>query len=355
MKKFLRIILMGILISNILTPVSALNENENDELLSLTAEVLQSIQADPYNHQMDDLNYANLDLGMEIPAYECIDSNLKRIIDLKYYPILENGFWRATAIASYEGDMLTSVQISKLFVEKTSNIDSSSNLALIFDNIHGYLINDGVVHILSTYENNAQRSSFANIPGLFSTTSDMETTRLQPRAAIPYISVYGIPDQKYIAVNKVRQEAIKNCWATCIKVVGDYYGDSKTLSQIYSSAGRGEDDGGSNQHVENVFINLYGYTTDFQAVVYFDTLRSNIYSEHLMVGEVGEFNAPKHAVVVRGYYKYNYSTTHIGSLSYMDPLAADYLAAGFTTDGNYPYINGAGANGGKFHSFVTAY
>ena len=178
--------------------------------------------------------------------------------------------------------------------------------------------------------------------------------------------ISDIPLQMNLSVPKVSQQPHQYaCWAACVKAIGMHFDKSYSIEEIYGFAGIPTYNPTDIVTALNV-LNSSNYelitSYNHNVVLPFTELTLMINDNNPIMasntsGNLGAENANAHAVVIRGYVSYTNSTTHLGSISYMNPWNGSYMACGVTNSNQYEYINSENNRSGFLTQFgiVSSY
>lgn len=315
-----------------------------DEAISM---VLQGMSQEAGVYGLGNVDFSDLSLGGQIPAYEVKTNGLNNLSDLEYYPVYENNNVVATAVVAYNEDGLPIATVSQNLADVFSEY-YGEDIALVFDRSNMYVW-DGLTYdcVRQSTRVNEGRSSLG---GASTYTFGLNISR---GVVEPHTPLYmehtpmATSTQAYLNVPKVQQPTNISCWAACIKSIGGYYGINRSINQICTLAGLTTSDGANIYQVGDTLEGSpFNFTVTYEmaggnSCMSFSTLKYYIDSGIPLYGAVdytARSQATGHALVIRGYYTYTNSSSYAGSISYMDPDSASYAASNVAKSGSRPYV-----------------
>lgn len=302
---------------------------------------LQHIELQKEVFQMEDVNFSEVYLGNSIPSFIVERGKYIKQSDVKYYPLLENDEWVATATVSYASDGTMNVQVSRDFIDEyvlqTKNANINNKVALVFSDELYISVNDNYRNIVSSAK------TFYD---------DLDIVQGEEIYAVKKINFNSIINNTRssgqlanLAVPQEQQPSSNSCWATCIVSIMKHYGYTQTVQQVYTKSGTAYNTMQSTQVASNT-LNAYGYETGvnkqtqsmyYRDVLIMDNLITELYFNEspIFAGFKYSSGTAGHAVVIQGYL--NTSTNK--TFSYMDPASGTYKSSVVPTNGSITIVN----------------
>jgi hypothetical protein len=339
-----------------------------DTVASKVETILGAMEPHKSDYGLGGVDFSDMSLGSEIPAYEITSAGLSEISDIHYFPVLYNGEWVATATVSYSvyGDMNTVVSIkyavdyAEIKSSSAGNMSSETeSVALVFDSTNTYLYagdNSDVVESFPEVDYRepldtelsialpyaaaveAERSlAVSNIDELiaFETSSNVGSS-----IGGNVISSMDSSQAVWLGVPSKTQPTAYSCWAASMASILGYYGTSTLPLSVVATVGVGVNDPLSVSDCKVAFETYYncwcGKYGNSTYSFYYNLIMDNLIAENDTLASpiLANFNnagsSVGHMVVIQGYV--NYSSTQ--TFSYMDP------ADGYFRMGDVP-SNGA--------------
>ena len=323
------------------------------EAAEITQLVLQAIEPEKelYNG-LEDVDFSELYLGEEIPAYNLTGSGPVEVTNISYFPIMYDDEWVATSKIFYNTAGKMIAQVSTAYaVAYAQEENPGTQVALIFDDQSAYLYtNSGLIEAAVNSYSTPERVSVEEYEGVLaapvttslqaqstlsvSVTSAAQSRNLNPRS---------FETQEFLMVPKIKQTAgTAQCWAACIASIRSYYGTATTINNVYDFSGATKYVA-KNIHFAKAVLEDYGFSVTPYLLngLNFYQLRIEIaINGNPVYGActIDENTNQGHAIVLRGFMCYTNVTSVLGTISYMDPQTGDYAASYVQTDGKLDYV-----------------
>lgn len=371
-KRRISILLSMLLLLSVFQPAVALDVDPDfEQIYEIGTRLLGDIEHEKELYGLSGVNFDNLYIGEYIPAYIAKETGLTPS-NIRYYPVLENGKWVATLTCS-KSDGIWNAQLSNTFVPELPEISANDNLKLIFDSNTCYLSKNSAIHNLTRYNAVAERVNIASSPMTLSATDGRKLINkraveigkfddnIQSRSSLPNQVFLNVPlVSKFLSQSQynAHQEEINKqsnidaskivgaCWAAAARAIGLKYGIDKSLDQIYNDAGI-EKYKGSTRGITETEETLEGPLYGLECIRYqpldfsFQDMQQALNRRCPIIGQANANTL--HAIAIRGYVRYENSSTHAGSFSYVENenFPATYVASSISlyqeADNEYSY------------------
>lgn len=381
LRRRISILLSMLLLLSVFQPAVALNiDTDFEQIYEIGTRLLGDVEHEKELYGLGGVDFDNLHIGEHIPAYIAEETGLTPS-EIRYYPVLENGKWVATLTCS-KSNGIWNAQLSNAFVEELPEIGVNDKLKLVFDSNAGYLAKDSAVHKVSSYTSMvADKLDLASSPMAIREVSGqklvnkraveigMFDSNVQSRASLPRQVLLQVPlVSKFLSQTQYNDHVTESakaaqglpydsskiigaCWAATARAIGLKYDIDKSIDQIYNYAGIQKYKPGSNglNDTERVLRgSLYGLTCTRHGSLSlsYEEMQQKLNAGYPIAAQViMDRTRTMHAIAIRGYSRYENSSTHMGSYSYVENeyFPARYVASSVAWDQQspdyvYPYL-----------------
>ena len=338
-----------------------LDADKEEEIVFKTSLLLQFMEPEKSLNGMGDVDFSNLYLGDMIPSYILSETGTVESTEILNYPILEGDDWVATALVSESSSQQINVQIGTKYSDTYNDYGLEGEVALLFDSSSAYMVTEN--EIIKFADSHAEIAGRANLDDVnvsavqgileLGEISANQSNKLECSADLPLqtFSTLAFDTSRYLDVPLVQQSQIegdKQCWAACIVSVCGYYGQNKSIDEVYTDAGVSYSPNYDYADINTaeILLESYGYICDKEYVEeysWFDLTRdicayeAPVYAA-VRTSEVVDGVALGHAVLIRGYITYQVPEI-LGSISYMDPETGEYDYTTVEFEGDYAYVD----------------
>lgn len=319
-RKMLSLILALIMVFTIQLPVFAtdrINEKES-EMLEKVVDLLVGVEENKDTFGMGNVNFTNLYLGNQIPAY-IMGENIQAA-EVKYYPIIEGELIVAIICAMEDDSGEITVQIGKDFADQlTAFIADNSAVAVLFSENQTVLISPDKANVVNVNEPiMAIDDGSIDVSSIKNKIEYAQISVMQPIVMYPMMRqarATSILDVPYIRQNG------PYCWAATLISIGQFYTGSNNgwsapaLAIDYLGTSH-KDDGVGIAYVPALFRNYFNLDTkNYYSTISYNDFKNYIYARTPLYASCKNQDWDGHAVVLCGFSD---STTSIGTLYYMD-------------------------------------
>ncbi|MGM9521249.1 MAG: hypothetical protein ACI3VB_02075, partial [Oscillospiraceae bacterium] len=166
-------------------PISASESNLSflSEVGEKTVQVLlNTIIPEKELYGLGNVDFSDLSLGREIPAYELTVDGIKQIENIHYFPVISDGKWVATSKAFIDADGNMQIEVSTDYVNEYVELLSSNDegIALVFTDTEAYLYAGDDSATVETYGRISERISLDDYAGEI----NINTTSLEKESTL---------------------------------------------------------------------------------------------------------------------------------------------------------------------------
>ncbi len=252
MKKiFISMILAISLLSSLVVPAFAANENSNtvpDDVIEAIGRVVSTMAFEKENYGFADVDLSKIQIGDVIPTYTLLEDTGVQATQETFYSILDefDNLIALAAVFSDEENGTYAFVSSELVPMLNSSIATDGNVALVYDDRGVYCWN-GTSATLLNYNNVIEgiegRASLSDIPtaelSIVETNQVGATCELGLDLDAPSTIGYG-DESAYVNAPVIRQPAGSNwCWAACmasiVKLEKNLSYSCKTMANKYTT------------------------------------------------------------------------------------------------------------------------
>ena len=346
-----------ILLFSVLAQLPAFAVTPADESLQVKIrDGLAFLESEKELYGLDGVDFTNLSLGAQIPAYVLSEQGLSFDTEVAYYPIIENGYWILTAAVAANELGEDVVTISTDFADASLSLNNRNELdaVLIFDENTAFVCTNDKLIPVATYAEEANRKSIADCATDILLTAleiDESQSLKQSEPVQIQLARATYPNTHGLSVSMVTQIATNSCWSAVIMSALSYYGKNVSVNDVYAAAGVTKYEAASAGQAA-LAVEVLGFHHGI------NTAYSGYYSGSLTIDiikkETYDNSAPLfaafgtggstigHAVAIRGYSEYDTFTTPYAS--YMDPASGSFKVMSIPSTGKPVYVNASGTS-----------
>ena len=143
-----------ILLFSVLAQLPAFAAKPADESMQVKIQDgLVFLESEKELYGLDSIDFTNLSLGAQIPAYILAEQGLSFDTEVAYYPIIENGYWILTAAVATNEFGEDVVTLSTDFIDASLSLNSRHELdaTLIFDENTAFVCTSDKMIPVATY------------------------------------------------------------------------------------------------------------------------------------------------------------------------------------------------------------
>lgn len=376
MKKIIALFLSLIMTFAVASPVYAISNDYSSDESSILANfdvqeklenILRAVEPQKALFGMSNVDFANVQIGEEIPVYETYSNRLVSS-ELHIAPILLDGeIISLFYIMQSENDWV--VQLGKGLVSKIKAYANNSPFAIIYASEGAYVFTDGEYHLIAESDCNEQtKLDSASISGQEANCSNLETisrTSISSIESADFSNIICKNVSDSIAINATPegpqlqavspssydvfcsicriQQPSKSwfCWACCIASMVNYmYDGNETYQSIAYLFNHYTDEGLTLAEIVDKFNTWFDadYVDEYDDHISQTFAYNELKNDRLILGAYS-YAGYGHAVVICGINK------TVKSYAFMDPAVGEYCAGTiYTTSGSWCFISESSGN-----------